>query len=536
MSSTRPDLTQLAVDRRDTDRPVCAPPRRLFSRYVLPLLILGGFVGLLAWASRAQWQARRDVCVVPVVVTRAEVQQAGTPLFQAPGWIEPRPAPYLVTAIAEGVINELLVVEGQAVEPGQPVARLVDADAKLAVQRAEAEVERREALAATALAERDFAEQRLKSPVHLDALLADAEAALADVETRRGQLPAQIEAAEARRKFAEQDLEGKQAASDALAARIVQRATADRDAAAADLKELQKRVPLLERQAAALQRRCKALATQRELLLEERRKLADAEAQARLSQADSKLARTELAVAQLRLERMTVRAPIAGRVLHLLARPGTRLMGLAMHAQQDSSTVVSLYRPDVLQVRVDVRLEDVDELSIGQPVRIDTPALSVPLDGEVLALTSLANIQKNTLEVKVAIRNPPPLLRPEMLATVTFLAPPGSNESGSSGPAERILVPRQLVEGRGDSATVWIVDAQDRARKRTVRLGRAGTAELVEVTAGVAPTDRVISSGRENLEEGMFLRISSEDASIGIGLAPGTSGLNMETGQSHGTR
>jgi multidrug efflux pump subunit AcrA (membrane-fusion protein) len=536
MSSTKPDLTQLAVDRQRTVSLGCAPPRRLFSRYVLPVMILGGFVGLLAWASSAQWRTRRDVTVVPVVVSRAAVQPVGTPLFQAPGWIEPRPAPYLVTAIAEGVIKELLVVEGQAVEAGQPVALLVDADAKLAVQRAEAEVERREALAATAVAERDFAEQRLKSPVHLDALLADAEAALADVETRLGQLPSQIEAAEARRKFAEQDLEGKKAASNVLATRIVQRATADRDAAAADLRELQERGPLLERQAAALRRRCAALSTQRELLLDETRKLADAEAQARLSEADSALARTDLAVAQLRLERMTVRAPIAGRVLHLLARPGTRLMGLAMHAQQDSSTVVSLYRPEALQLRVDVRLEDVDELSTGQPVRIETPAAGEPLDGEVLALTSLANIQKNTLEVKVAIKNPPPLLRPEMLATATFLAPAGANDSDSAESTERILVPRQLVEGNGDSATVWIVDAEDRARKRSARLGRGGTAELVEVASGVAPTDRLISSGRENLVEGTLVRISHEDASIGMSHSPGATERNTNRGQPNGTR
>ena len=31
------------------------------------------------------------VKVVPVHVSRAEVQQAGTPLFKAAGWVEPRP-------------------------------------------------------------------------------------------------------------------------------------------------------------------------------------------------------------------------------------------------------------------------------------------------------------------------------------------------------------------------------------------------------------------------------------------------------------
>lgn len=535
MPDTIPDLAQLAVDRRVPDKTICAPPRRIFSRYVVPISILGGFLGLLGWASSTHWRSRRDVTVVPVVVTRAEAQAAGTELFQAPGWVEPRPAPFLVTAIAEGVVAEMLVVEGQAVEAGQPVARLVDADAKLGVERADAEVERREAQAATAAAEREFAEQRLKNPVHLDALLAEAEAALADVETQRRQLPAQIEAAQARRKFADQDLAGKEAVGAAIAARALQRATADRDAAVADLKELQQRGISLEHQSDALSRRRKALTTQRELLLDEKRMLADAEANVRLSSADLKLSRTELAMAQLRLERMTVRAPIAGRVLHLLARPGTRLMGLAMHAQQDSSTVVSLYRPEMLQVRVDVRLEDVAHLTIGQPARIETPAISGPIEGEVLALTSLANIQKNTLEVKVAIKNPPALLRPEMLATVTLLAPPVTARSGASESTERILIPRQLVEGSGDSASVWLVDAADRAQQRSIRLGRAGTGELIEALSGVAPTDRLISSGREGLSAGSLVRIVGEDRTIGVRGTPAGSGPSAQ-GESNGAR
>ena len=36
--------------------------------------------------------------------------------------------------------------------------------------------------------------------------------------------------------------------------------------------------------------------------------------------------------------------------------------------------------------------------------------------------TAQADIQKNTLQVKVAIDHPPPQIKPEMLARVTFLA------------------------------------------------------------------------------------------------------------------
>jgi hypothetical protein len=126
-----------------------------------------------------------------------------------------------------------------------------------------------------------------------------------------------------------------------------------------------------------------------------------------------------------------------------------------------------------------------------------------PIDGEVLALTSLANIQKNTLEVKVAIKDPPPLLRPEMLATVTFLAPAENTAAAPSESTERILIPRLLVEGSGESTSVWLVDARDRAQKRCIRLGRAGPGELIEVLSGEDQTIGVRGNSagvRENME------------------------------------
>ena len=84
-------------------------------------------------------------------------------------------------------------------------------------------------------------------------------------------------------------------------------------------------------------------------------------------------------------------------------------------SEQNSSAVVSLYDPKSLQVRVDVRLEDVPQVQIGQPVAIETAALAKPLTGEVLWVTTRADIQKNTLQVKVAITDPPAVITPEML-------------------------------------------------------------------------------------------------------------------------
>ena len=56
----------------------------MFSRYVLPGVLVAGFVGMLGWAARDAYLPRRPVTVVPVLVSVADVQMAGTPLFMAP--------------------------------------------------------------------------------------------------------------------------------------------------------------------------------------------------------------------------------------------------------------------------------------------------------------------------------------------------------------------------------------------------------------------------------------------------------------------
>src|SRR5262245_13602768 len=99
------DLRQLAVRHAEAPPPAAAPPRRWLTRYLLPGLVLAGFLALAAWAARDSLLPAHPVTVVPVLTSQAEMQQEGEPLFQAAGWVEPRPTPTVVTALAEGVIE-----------------------------------------------------------------------------------------------------------------------------------------------------------------------------------------------------------------------------------------------------------------------------------------------------------------------------------------------------------------------------------------------------------------------------------------------
>jgi RND family efflux transporter MFP subunit len=515
---TSVDLKQLAVERTAPTASAKTRPRAWVSRFVVPAFIIGGFLGIAGWAAREHWLPAQPVTVVPVIMTKAEVQQSGTPLFQAAGWIEPRPTAVMCTALVEGVVDELLVIEGQEVTVGQPVAKMIDSDAKLLLREAEATLNLRQAERDAMQAALTAADQNLKQPVQLEAAHAEAEATLANIETELKNLPYLVDVAESRLKLAKLDYESKKSIGDAIAGRTLQKSLSEMESATAALEELKQRRPNLEKQQQASQRRCDALHTRLKLKTDEQR--AVDEAKANLAAAEAKVQQAVLAVetVQLRLDRMTVKSPINGRVLALNAQPGRRLMGINAASERDASTVVTLYDPQQLQIRADVRLEDVRQITLGQPVQISTAATNEPMTGKVLAVTSLADIQKNTLQVKVGIDRPSLMVRPEMLAQVVFLAPetPNAKIAAAEQPL-RLMIPKELVIKDEGSTSVWLADsAQGIARKQPVTLGKASTEQLVEVTGGLTALDKLIVRGRETLTDGTRIRVSGADEQLGI--------------------
>jgi multidrug efflux pump subunit AcrA (membrane-fusion protein) len=284
---------------------------------------------------------------------------------------------------------------------------------------------------------------------------------------------------------------------------LVDEARAQRDAAVADWEELQQRQQHLTVEQTAL--RDHLVAVQQKLALQVGEHQAVAEAAAQVAAARARLLEAEVAVehAALVLERMIVRAPLSGRILERLAEPGSSLMGLDSRGGHQSSAVATLYDPATLQVRADVRLEDYAQVVPDQEVKIETASCPTPLRGQVLLSTSTANIQKNTVEVKVAILDPPDVLRPEMLVTATFLAP---NTTTTSPPetvaARRVLIPQTLVFSNQGQTQVWVLTPDQRAEARAIQASQTPNQDLIEVTAGLQLTDKLIVDGRQGLIPG----------------------------------
>jgi len=134
-------LAQGAVATADPPPTAIPMPRTWKTRVIVPGAILGGAAALFLIVGAESLRPAVEVSVAPVVAQQGEAPTGATTV-QASGWLEPAPFPVYVSALVAGVVEEVLVLEGQAVKPGQVVARLIDDRARIAVRDAEAELKR----------------------------------------------------------------------------------------------------------------------------------------------------------------------------------------------------------------------------------------------------------------------------------------------------------------------------------------------------------------------------------------------------------
>ncbi len=512
MNQSAVDVSQLAIDRASSGNSSGMRLRRhLLTRYLIPVALVLGFASIVLWAAWDYVSPPLRVSVTPVIATQESVLASGTPLFNAAGWIEPRPTPIRVPGLAAGVIEELLVVEDQLVKAGEPVAQLIKDDARLTWEMNLADQQLREAEYQHAKAALVAAKTRMAKPVHLEAPLANADAALATLKTELANLPFQLKRAEAQLEFAEREYQRHVRASDSVSQREVEDAKTQVATLRALANELKLRESSLLSELKAVTNQRDAIKEQLDLLIDEIQNRDQAIAQVAMAKARLDQCIVAVAEAKLRLDRMTVVAPVDGRILLLVSQPGTRIGGQrdSMSEFTDGSTVVTMYQPGMLQIKVDVRFEDIPNVQLNQPVRIDNPALSEPLTGQVLYISSEADIQKNTLEVKVAIDNPPEVFKPEMLVDVTFLSP--KLKESSPAPQEqpwRLFIPRELLTERDGVPGVWVADrAKNRARFIGIQTENSGDSKLLEVVSGLDLTSRLIASGHDQLNDGSRIAI-----------------------------
>jgi len=513
---------------RDAAAARVQPPARSRIALVLPALVVLATAALLAYAAWPTVQPLPEVRVAQAVFapdaapaaaiaqqdaprpTDAPPQDAPPPItraVQAPGWLEADPFYESATSLIDGVVARIHALEGESVEAGQLVATLVDEDAELALARAEARLAQARASRDVAAAEADAARADWDEPVDQRRALDATTAQLAEANAELDRLPHLIEAAEAeRRRFQEELARSKRSLASGAATEFEIIIARERLAAqTAHVDSLEAQRPILEARLRRFEAERRAAERDLQLRIAERRRLAAAKAQLARADADVRHAQVERDEARLRLDRTRVRAPIAGFVQDRLKSPGDKVMLGADNPE--SAHILHIYDPSRIQVRVDVPLADAAHVRVGQTAEVVVEVLpDRTFRGEVTRVTHEADLQKNTLEVKVRVLDPSPLLKPDMLTRVKFLASdaddrsPRSADAGSRGLAadaaartappviERaaVRVPAGAVLGGPDDRFVYAV-RQRRGDRGTLHRVRIEPVESPTTAADVAP-------------------------------------------------
>jgi HlyD family secretion protein len=236
----------------------------------------------------------------------------------APGRVEPSSGEIKIAAPIVGVIGEVLVKANDKVFAGEPLVRLIDSEAQARLATAEAQIAlRRRARNDESPSSRASTRRKAEDGV------ADAEKALVDTQ-------AAVDKA-------------------AIERRAGRGSDADVDAARAALARAQDR---LKQQKAELRR-------------------VEADTNTPLpTQVEGQLnvARTELAAAQAAVEKMTIRAPIAGTVLQVNSKAGE------LASPSGTQPMVLLGDVSALRVRAELDERDFGEIKIGQPALVRAAA------------------------------------------------------------------------------------------------------------------------------------------------------------------
>jgi len=429
--------------------------RSRIAAWWLPAALVLGFALLFLSLFRDRLLPAPAVRLVAAIAIADETLEVVAPaksdkvdgrlLFQASGWLEPDPLPVRVTALADGVIAEVHVLEGQLVTEGDPIVTLIDEDARLVRDMMASELAMKQAEFDAHCVEVQTSIQKLAAE---QAGLAKAQAQLAeanDVLDRLTRIP-QGAATESQRVTARYDVE---------------RGKSEIEMAQARIREISWDFNRIAYETLAHQHRIET-------------------------------AKSALAEAELNLARTRVTTPVSGRLMRLLASPGEKKM-LAMD-DMDSATVAMIYDPQKLQVRVDVPLADAGQLALGQRALVRCGLLpNAVFEAEVTRIAGEADIQRNTLQAKVRLFDPDDRLRPEMICRVEFFemiaAVDVSQKAGSVNDLA-VFVPQSSVV---DQSWVWVCDPElNRVESREVLPTNDVREGWMRVESGINPGEWIV--------------------------------------------
>lgn len=193
-------------------------------------------------------------------------------------------------------------------------------------------------------------------------------------------------------------------------------------------------------------------------------------AAARIAQAQA-----AVEVAQARLARLNIASPVDALVLTRSAEPGSMA--------QPGHVLLTLAAQGGTRIDANVDEKNLRLLKPGMPAKAVADAYpGQPFDAQLNYIAPAIDPQRGTVEVRLAVPNPPAFLRPDMTVSVELVG--GMKQ-------DALVLPSGAVRD-ADREAPWVLALQDgRAVRVPVKLGLRGVG-AVEITEGLKEGNPVI--------------------------------------------
>ena len=140
------------------------------------------------------------------------------------------------------------------------------------------------------------------------------------------------------------------------------------------------------------------------------------------------------------------------------------------------------------------------QLRKGDKATITTSGLDKPLAGTVSLVSPALDPSSTTVEIWVQAANPQQQLRPGMSVQLAITAQTTQNA---------VVIPAtSLLNAKGDTAQVMVVDSQSTAHSRDVKLG-IETPQEAQVVEGLKPGEQVITAGAYGLPDKTRVKVEN---------------------------
>ncbi|HZE26045.1 MAG TPA: efflux RND transporter periplasmic adaptor subunit [Terriglobales bacterium] len=215
------------------------------------------------------------------------------------------------------------------------------------------------------------------------------------------------------------------------------------------------------------------------------------------------------AFAKSQLDATLVRAPVSGTILERKVEKGELITAQFASGAEGGpqGSVVALADLNDLQVELDIAQNDFSRLKARQKGIVTVDAFpNLKWEGAIAEMSPEANRQKATVQVKVRIDKPDEHLRPDMNATVKFLA---DDEKSASQEPSGAVVPSSAVRDRDGKKVVFIIRDNKAVMKQVRILEQRSNGYLID---GPINGENVITNAPENLKDGQSIKIKGQSS------------------------